>query len=191
LKAWPYSPRSASAAPHGCGTASHFDTRHSGASTDETAITPDNVATLQLLFQTRLAAAADGAPAYWAANGLICRIYEVDPLVCSNCGGLMKIVAFITDRKAIRAILASMRKSAASAFPPDSRPPPTPARPAKMGIFTPRSRCARRHPNSERRAPAWLGSRGNRPDPSRGATAEGSRMPISAILSPFGREKAT
>lgn len=28
----------------------------------------------------------------------------------------MKIVAFITDRKAIRAILASMRKSAASAW---------------------------------------------------------------------------
>lgn len=42
----------------------------------------------------------------------------------------MKIVAFITDRKAIRAILASMRKSAAAAFPPGSRPPPPPARPA-------------------------------------------------------------
>ena len=63
----------------------------------------------------------------WA--DLIRRIYEVDPLVCSNCGGPMKIVAFITDRKAIRAILASMRKSAAPAFPPGSRPPPPPARP--------------------------------------------------------------
>ena len=63
----------------------------------------------------------------WA--DLIRRIYEVDPLVCSNCGGPMKIVAFITDRKAIRAILASMRKSTAPAFPPGSRPPPPPARP--------------------------------------------------------------
>jgi hypothetical protein len=49
----------------------------------------------------------------WA--DLIRRIYEVDPLVCSNCGGPMKIVAFITGRKAIRAILASVRKSAARA----------------------------------------------------------------------------
>lgn len=49
----------------------------------------------------------------WA--DLIRRIYEVDPLVCSNCGGPMKIVAFVTGRKAIRAILASMRQSAARA----------------------------------------------------------------------------
>jgi hypothetical protein len=44
-------------------------------------------------------------------------------LVSSNCGGSMKIVAFLTDGKVIRAILASMRKSAALAFPPGSRPP--------------------------------------------------------------------
>lgn len=64
----------------------------------------------------------------WA--DLIRRIYEVDPLVCSNCGGPMKIIAFITERKAIRAILASMRKSAAPASPSGSRSPPPPARPA-------------------------------------------------------------
>jgi hypothetical protein len=54
-----------------------------------------------------------GARRRWA--DLIRRIYEVDLLVCSNCGGPMKIVAFITGRKAIRAILASMRQSAARA----------------------------------------------------------------------------
>lgn len=48
--------------------------------------------------------------------------------VCSNCGGPMKVVAFITQRKAIRAILASMRKSTAPASPSGSRPPPCPAR---------------------------------------------------------------
>jgi hypothetical protein len=64
----------------------------------------------------------------WA--DLIRRIYEVDPLVCSNCGGPMKIIAFITERKAIRGILASMRKSAAPASPSGSRSPPPPARQA-------------------------------------------------------------
>ncbi len=37
-----------------------------------------------------------------ALGDLIRRIYEV-ALVCSHCGGPMKIIAFITERKAIRA----------------------------------------------------------------------------------------
>ncbi len=63
----------------------------------------------------KLPAKRSAAPHAGAWADLIRRIYEVDPLVCSNCGGPMKIVAFITGRKAIRAILASMRKSAARA----------------------------------------------------------------------------
>lgn len=41
----------------------------------------------------------------WAA--LIRRVYEVDPLLCPQCGGDMEIVSFITDRQpeVIRAIL--------------------------------------------------------------------------------------
>ena len=73
-------------------------------------------------------------------------IYEVDPLVCSNCGGQMKIVAFITDRKVIRAILASMRKGATPAFPSGLAPP-----------------APSRSPGRERRgisAKAWIESLG-------------------------------
>ena len=36
---------------------------------------------------------------------LLARIYEVLPLVCPQCGGEMKIIAFITEAVAIREIL--------------------------------------------------------------------------------------
>jgi len=39
----------------------------------------------------------------WAR--LIQKIYEVDPLVCSRCGGQMKIIAFIEDYKIVKKIL--------------------------------------------------------------------------------------
>ena len=39
----------------------------------------------------------------WAE--LIYRIYDVDPLTCSHCGGEMKILAFITEPAAIQKIL--------------------------------------------------------------------------------------
>jgi hypothetical protein len=34
------------------------------------------------------------------------KVWEVDPLLCSHCGGLMKIVSFIYERKVIIKILA-------------------------------------------------------------------------------------
>jgi len=39
----------------------------------------------------------------WAR--LIKKIYEVDPLTCTNCGGSMRIIAFIEDYKVIKKIL--------------------------------------------------------------------------------------
>ena len=39
----------------------------------------------------------------WAR--LIQKIYEVDPLTCPKCGGIMRILAFIEDQEVIRAIL--------------------------------------------------------------------------------------
>lgn len=39
----------------------------------------------------------------WAR--LIKKIYEVDPLTCPKCGGLMRIIAFIEDYKVIKKIL--------------------------------------------------------------------------------------
>jgi len=39
----------------------------------------------------------------WAR--LIQKIYEVDPLACSKCGGTMRIIAFIEDYKVVKKIL--------------------------------------------------------------------------------------
>jgi hypothetical protein len=33
------------------------------------------------------------------------KIWEVDPLLCPNCGGEMKIISFITEASVIRQIL--------------------------------------------------------------------------------------
>ena len=37
---------------------------------------------------------------------LIQKIYEVDPLVCPKCRGIMRIISFIEDPSVIRAILS-------------------------------------------------------------------------------------
>jgi hypothetical protein len=46
---------------------------------------------------------ANPARQRWAK--LIARVYEVEPLRCVRCRGLMKIIAFITERSEIKAIL--------------------------------------------------------------------------------------
>ena len=46
----------------------NYDARHDGSNPDETSITTHNVASLQMIFQKRLPAVSDGAPALWAAN---------------------------------------------------------------------------------------------------------------------------
>jgi hypothetical protein len=67
---------------------------------------------------------ANPAPSRRAANKrwaeLIYRIYEVDPLTCNQCGGQMKILAFITETATIRRILDHRDKIAA-----EPRAPPT------------------------------------------------------------------
>jgi hypothetical protein len=45
------------------------------------------------------------APAHYLWAILIARIYEVFPLVCSICGGQMRIITFITHSADIRRIL--------------------------------------------------------------------------------------
>jgi len=64
----------------------------------------------------------------WAQ--LIRRVYEVDPLVCPRCQGLMRVVAFITEGRVIRRILDHLGASAFRA--PQDRAPPlaAPAVPA-------------------------------------------------------------
>jgi len=39
---------------------------------------------------------------------VLTRIYEVLPLLCPNCGGEMRIIAFITEASAIREILGHL-----------------------------------------------------------------------------------
>jgi len=55
----------------------------------------------------------------WAQ--LIKRIYEADPLVCPNCGGEMRIIAFIIDHDVVDAILRHLAKAEAQS----PRGPPT------------------------------------------------------------------
>jgi hypothetical protein len=53
---------------------------------------------------------------------LIRRVYLTDPLICPDCGGELRVIAFITQPKVIRTILRHLknRKAASRA------PPPTP-----------------------------------------------------------------
>jgi PQQ-like domain len=46
----------------------NYNVQHSGTNTDEQLIGSDNVASLQMIFQTHLPAISDGAPVLWAAN---------------------------------------------------------------------------------------------------------------------------
>ena len=48
-------------------------------------------------------------------------MYNADPLVCTGCGGPLKIVAYITDELSIRRILDHLGLSP----PQQQKPPPT------------------------------------------------------------------
>ncbi len=67
---------------------------------------------------------ADGSPGSKAARRnwarFIRKVYEVDPLLCPDCGGTMKVVAFIDDRAIIRRILIHLWLW----NDPEPRPPP-------------------------------------------------------------------
>jgi hypothetical protein len=58
----------------------------------------------------------------WAE--LLRRIYEVDPLRCSQCAGPMRIVAFIPERGVIDRILTHL--AARPEHRPEARGPPAP-----------------------------------------------------------------
>jgi hypothetical protein len=53
---------------------------------------------------------------------MIRRVYEIDPLVCPECGGEMRVVAFITDPPVIKKILDHLARRARA-----TRAPPSPA----------------------------------------------------------------
>ena len=64
----------------------------------------------------------------WAR--LIRRVYEVDPLVCPRCRGVMRVVAFITEPRVIRRILDHL--AAPTPTPSQGRAPPPVALPAPV-----------------------------------------------------------
>jgi hypothetical protein len=61
----------------------------------------------------------------WAR--LIQKIYEVDPLTCPKCGGVMRILSFIQDREVIQAILKHLGLWLVK-LPPDPKAHAPPAR---------------------------------------------------------------
>jgi hypothetical protein len=77
---------------------------------------------------------ADGSPGAKAARRnwarFIRKVYEVDPLLCPDCGGTMRVIAFIEDRTVIRHIIKHVRLWEE----PEPRPPPIIEPPMHIGI---------------------------------------------------------
>ena len=55
----------------------------------------------------------------WAA--MIRKIYEVDPLTCTQCGAQMKVIAFITDFSVVDRIINHLKLTFVAAKPPPAR----------------------------------------------------------------------
>jgi hypothetical protein len=54
----------------------------------------------------------------WAA--MIRKVYEVDPMACSNCGGRMKVVAFLTAYAVVDRIIDHLKLRFVADRPPPS-----------------------------------------------------------------------
>jgi hypothetical protein len=90
--------------------------------------------------------AADGPPAIvpaprlapteasrrWAV--LLQQIFEVDPLTCPSCHGMMRVVTFITQASVIDQILTHLRTRAASTASAAARSPPSTRASASRGM---------------------------------------------------------
>jgi hypothetical protein len=49
---------------------------------------------------------------------MIRKVYEVDPMTCPKCGGMMKIVAFITDFSVVDRIINHLKLTFVADKPP-------------------------------------------------------------------------
>jgi len=54
----------------------------------------------------------------WAE--MIRKVYEVDPMVCPQCGGTMKIIAFITEYAVVDRIIDHLKLTFVADKPPPS-----------------------------------------------------------------------
>jgi len=59
------------------------------------------------------------SPKVWMAD-MIPKVYEVDPMICSKCGGRMKVVAFITEVSVVDRIIDHLKLGFVAAKPPPS-----------------------------------------------------------------------
>src|ERR1035437_4625530 len=89
----------------------------------------------------------------WAQ--LLRRVYEVDPLVCPRCRGVMRVVSFITEGRVIRRILDHLGASARRATQERAPPPAAAAVPDSPDLSAGRGR--RQRPGAGGRAEACLG----------------------------------
>jgi len=55
----------------------------------------------------------------WAE--MIRKVFEVDPLVCPQCGGTMKIIAFLTDYAVVDRIIDHLKLTFVAERPPPPR----------------------------------------------------------------------
>jgi hypothetical protein len=51
---------------------------------------------------------------------MIRKVYEIDPMVCPECGGTMKVVAFITNYPAVDRIIDHLKLRFVAEKPPPS-----------------------------------------------------------------------
>jgi hypothetical protein len=49
---------------------------------------------------------------------MIRKVFEVDPLICPQCGGEMKVISFIEDHKVIDKIIAHLKLTFLAERPP-------------------------------------------------------------------------
>jgi len=52
---------------------------------------------------------------------MIRKVFEVDPLICPQCGGEMKVISFIENHKAIDRIIAYLKLTFLAERPPPPR----------------------------------------------------------------------
>ena len=52
---------------------------------------------------------------------MIRKVYEVDPMICSKCGGRMKVVAFLTEVAVVDRIIDHLELTFVADRPPPSR----------------------------------------------------------------------
>jgi len=52
----------------------------------------------------------------WAE--MIRKVYEVDPMICPQCGGMMKVIAFLTDYPVVDRIINHLKLTFVAERPP-------------------------------------------------------------------------